>query len=117
MRITHNILNQTALDGMQANIRRMAEIQKQAVTTKRITRPEDDPFATEQSLGFRTRLQTGEAILQNIGMSSDWLYATDTVLSDMNSLLIRSQELALRGANEVLGSDERKALATEVVRL
>lgn len=114
MRITHQMLNQTAIDGMQANMRRLADIQKQAVTTKRVLRPEDDPFAVEQSLGFRARIQNGEAVLHNASMSSNWLNATDKALSDMGDLLIRSQDLALRGANETQGPDERQSLATEV---
>jgi flagellar hook-associated protein 3 FlgL len=114
MRITHQMLNQTAIEGMQANMRRLADIQKQAATTKRVSRPEDDPFAVEQSLGFRARLQNGEAILYNVAMSADWLYATDHALSEMNTLLIRGQDLALRGANEALGPDERQALASEL---
>ncbi|MCL4294693.1 MAG: flagellar hook-associated protein FlgL [Anaerolineae bacterium] len=114
MRITHKMLDQTAVEGMQANMRRLADIQKQAVTTKRVSRPEDDPFAVEQSLGFRARLQNGEAILHNVSMSSDWLNATDRTLSDMNMLLMRSQNLALQGSNEAMGPDERQSLASEV---
>lgn len=114
MRITHQMMNQTAIDGMQANMRRLADIQKQAVTTKRVSRPEDDPFAVEQSLGFRARLQSGEAILHNVAMSTDWLNATDKTLSDMTTVLNRAQDLALRGANDTLGLDERQSLATEV---
>lgn len=114
MRITQQMMNQTALEGMQANMRRLADIQKQAVTTKRVSRPEDDPFAVEQSLGFRARLQTGEAILHNVTMSNDWLNATDKTLSETTTLLNRAQDLALRGANEALGPDERQSLATEV---
>ncbi|MFN8457147.1 MAG: flagellar hook-associated protein FlgL [Anaerolineae bacterium] len=114
MRITQQMMNQTALEGMQANMRRLADIQKQAVTTKRVSRPEDDPFAVEQSLGFRARLQAGEAILHNVSMSTDWLAATDKALSEMTTLLNRGQDLALRGANETLGPDERQSLAAEV---
>lgn len=114
MRITQQMMNQTAIEGMQTNMRRLADIQKQAVTTKRVSKPEDDPFAVEQSLGFRARLQAGEAILHNVSMSSDWLNATDKALSDMTTLLNRAQDLALRGANETLGPSERQSLATEI---
>jgi flagellar hook-associated protein 3 FlgL len=47
-------------------------------------------------------------------MSSDWLNTTDQALSDMNTLLMRGQDLALQGANETLGSDGRQALASEI---
>lgn len=117
MRITHQMLNQTAIEGMQVNLRRLSDIQKQAVTTKRVLRPEDDPFAVEQSLGFRARLQNNEAVLNNASMSSDWLNATDAALSDMGDLMVRAQNLVLQGANETQGPDERQSLATEVEQL
>ncbi len=114
MRITHQMLNQMALDGMQTNLRRLSDIQNQAVTSKRVTRPEDDPFSVEQSLSFRARIDAGEASLHAIAMSTDWLNATDKALSDMVSLLSRAQALALRGANDSLGPDERQTLTAEV---
>lgn len=114
MRITHQILNQTALDGMQTNLQRLAKIQKQAVTSKRVNLPEDDPFAVEQSLGFRRRLEASETTRKNIGLSLDWLNATDKALDDMSSLLSRARMLAVKGANGTLGLEERSAVAVEV---
>jgi flagellar hook-associated protein 3 FlgL len=114
MRITQNILNQSALDGMQNNLLRLKRYQQQAVTTKRVSRPEDDPFAVEQALGFRTHLKSNETSRRNIAMSSDWLNATDKTLGDVSTLLTRAKSLALKGSNETLGVEGRNALAAEV---
>lgn len=114
MRITQNMLNQSALTGMQDNLKRLSNLQQKAVTTKRISKPEDDPFAVEQSLGFRTQLKANETSIRNIGMSNDWLNATDAALSDLNDVLIRAKSLALQGANDTLGDEGRQALANEV---
>lgn len=114
MRITHQMLSQRALEGMQANMKRLADLQEQAATTKRIHRPADDPFAVEQSMGFRSRIQTGEALLDNIALSKNWLNATDQALGDLTTLLSRAEALALKGASEQLGPDERRSLATEL---
>lgn len=114
MRVTQQMLNNTALNGMQTNLNRIQDLQKQAASGKRVSRPGDDPFAVEQSLGFRSRISASETARQNIGMSQDWLNATDKALSDMGELLTRTRTLALKGASETLGPDERQALATEV---
>jgi flagellar hook-associated protein 3 FlgL len=114
MRITQNMLNQSALNGMQSNLKRLSTLQRQAVTTKRISKPEDDPFAVEQSLGFRTRLKANETSLNNIGMSNDWLNATDAALGNLDTVLTRAKSLAIQGANETLGNEGRQALAAEV---
>jgi len=99
---------------MQSNLKRLSDLQKKAVTTKRVTKPEDDPFAVEQSLGFRTRLKANETTIRNIGMSYDWLNATDAALGDLDTVLTRAKSLALQGANETLGAEGRQALASEV---
>lgn len=114
MRITQQLLNQTALDGMQTNLRRLQGLQTQAVSAKAVNRPSDDPFAVEQALGFRSKIKASETARQNMAMSQDWLQATDVALGDMAELLTRSRSLALKGANDTLGPDERQALATEV---
>lgn len=114
MRITQQMLNQMAREGMQTNLRRMADLQRQAAAGKRVGRPGDDPAAVEQALGFRARIDAGQAVLDNIATNLDWLNATDKALGDMSTLLNRANVLALRGASESLGPDERDALATEV---
>ncbi len=114
MRITQNMLHQTAIDSMQTNLLRLSKTQRQAVTGKRVTRPEDDPFAVEQSLGFRARIKAGESTLRNVALSQDWLNATDKALGDVVSVLSRAQSVAIKGANGTLGPDERQSLSTEV---
>lgn len=114
MRITQSMLSQTALEGLQANQRLLMKVQKQAVTGKRVTRPADDPFSVEQALGFRTRIKVSETARQNISLSLDRLNATDKSLNDMTTILARVEGLALQGANETLGPEERQALAVDV---
>ncbi len=114
MRITQKMLATSALNGMQTNLRRLSESQRQAVTTKRVNKPEDDPFAVEQSLGFRSKIKASETARGNIGLSRDWLSATDEALDHVGSLLNRAQSLALQGASDTLGDDGRQAVSIEV---
>lgn len=114
MRITQQMLYQTALNDLQASLQQLAKLQTQAATGKRINRPGDDPFATEKALSFRARIQAGESALHSINMSLDWLTATEKALGDLGDILTRTEALALRGASESLGADGREALATEV---
>jgi flagellar hook-associated protein 3 FlgL len=114
MRITHQMLSQRALEGMQSNMKRLADLQEQAATTKRIHQPDDDPFAVEQAMGFQSRIRNGEALLDNIALSQNWLNATDQALSDLTTLSSRAEALALKGASEQLGPEERQSLATEL---
>ena len=117
MRVTHSMLQQSALSNLQDNLNRVMIAQKKAATGKRVTRPADDPFAVEQALEFRTRIKINEASQQNIAMSLDWLNATDNALTDLNDTLIRTKNLALRGSNETLNAEERNQVSVEVNQL
>ena len=114
MRVTQNMLNQTALWDLQLNMRRMAALQAQASTAKRLNSPEDDPYAVEQSLSFRARLKQSETIRDNVTSALDWLYATDDSLSRIVELGNRAYDLALRGTTSSNGPTERRALAIEI---
>jgi flagellar hook-associated protein 3 FlgL len=114
MRITQQMMSQTALSGMQTNLQRLAEAQKKSVSSKRISLPEDDPFATEQALGYRSNIKEGEYNVDNIDLSLDWVTTTDGALSDTTTLLTRASALALRGGTESLGDDDRKSVASEI---
>lgn len=114
MRVTQNMLNQTALWDLQLNMRRMAALQAQASTAKRLNSPEDDPYAVEQSLSFRARLKQSETIRDNVTSALDWLYATDDSLSRIVELGNRAYDLALRGTTSSNGPTERSALAIEI---
>jgi flagellar hook-associated protein 3 FlgL len=114
MRITQNMLSDAALRGMQANLERVSDLQRDAVTTKRLHRPSDDPFALEQALGFRAKIATSESVRNNIEMSRNWLAATDTALSDTANLLTRGRLLNIQGANDTLGPEERQSVSIEV---
>jgi flagellar hook-associated protein 3 FlgL len=114
MRVTQRMMINTALDGMQTNLRRLSDLQRQAVTTKRVSKPHDDPFAVEQSLGFRSRIQANETAQNNMAQSQNWLYATETALDDTVGLLTRTQGLVLQGANDTNSEEERQSIAIEV---
>ncbi|GAB4428666.1 MAG: flagellar hook-associated protein FlgL [Anaerolineae bacterium] len=114
MRITQNMLSDAALRGMQANLTKVSDLQRDAVTTKRLHRPSDDPFALEQSLAFRAKIATSESVRDNIEMSRNWLNVTDAALSDTAGLLTRARMLNIQGANDTLGPEERQSVSIEV---
>ena len=117
MRVTNQMLNQSALDGMQTNLQRLMKLQKQAVTGKKLQQPGDDPFAVEQALGFRNVINQLETSRHSNAATSDWLTSTDQALSQLGDISLRAEEIALRGASDSLGFEGRQALATELEAL
>jgi len=102
------------LAGMNDNNVRVAEVQRQLTTGKRVNNPGDDPVGVGLALGIRNDLESVRAWSQNIADSSSWLSATDSALGNQMEILQRAHELAVQGANGSLSADARGMIATEV---
>ncbi|MGI6207296.1 MAG: flagellar hook-associated protein FlgL [Anaerolineae bacterium] len=117
MRITHRMLVRTALDDLRSGMARMARYQEQLATGKAIHRPSDDPFGIQRSIRFRSELQALEVCQRNIGLAKDWVNATDVALEKLTDVLISAQNLALRGADDSVGTEARQAAGMEAAQL
>jgi flagellar hook-associated protein 3 FlgL len=52
--------------------------------------------------------------LRNISRAKGWLGATDTALNRLTKLMSQARDIALSGASDTLGTDERKRLSEQV---
>lgn len=116
------IADKMAFEQVKANVaknrRQMHELQNQAATQKRVTKPSDDPLAASRVLGERVDLTGKKQFLKNISYAKSFLDYTDQSLSELSETLMRVKELALSQANDASASDEsRRVVATEVEQL
>jgi flagellar hook-associated protein 3 FlgL len=117
MRITDRLLVDKVLNNIQRNESRLARLQEQVATGRRITVPSDDPTGAVRSLTLRSNDDETTQSQLNLDLADGWLNATDIALQDVNSIIQRARELAVQGANETLSQQETKALSTEVDQL
>jgi flagellar hook-associated protein 3 FlgL len=117
MRITDRLLVDKVLGNIQRNTQRLATLQEQVATGRRIARPSDDPTGTVSSLVLHSTDDETVQDIANVDLAQGWLNTTDVALQDVNSILQRARELAVQGANETLGAEETKSLANEVDQL
>ena len=117
MRITDRLLVDKVLGNIQLNESRLARIQDQVSTGRRISVPSDDPTGAVRSLTLRSNDDETQQAQQNLDLADAWLNATDTALQDVNTVVQRARELAVQGANETLSQQETSALSTEVDQL
>jgi flagellar hook-associated protein 3 FlgL len=102
------------LAGMDDNNVRVAEVQRQLTTGKRVNNPSDDPVGLGLALGIRHDLDAVRAWSQNIADSRSWLSATDSALGNHLEILQRAHELSVQGANGSLSAEARSMIATEM---
>jgi flagellar hook-associated protein 3 FlgL len=91
------------------------ETQEQLSTGRRVLTPADDPVAATKILQITQDLEITAQYHKNIDIAENNLSLEEGALSSINSLLQRTQELAIRAANTAtLSKDEYGILASEV---
>ena len=118
MRIADKMQYEQVKGNISKNRSQMAELQNQAATQKRVTKPSDDPLAASRVLGNRIDLQSNQQFVKSLNYAKSFLELTDQSLGDLSEILVRAKELALSQSNDGSGNeDSRRVVATEVEQL
>ena len=114
MRVSTQMMQRIAVDGLLERQSTLSRTQQQLATGKRILSPSDDPTGTTQALGFKQQLVQNEQYSSNIDRLKSRLEAEESVLEGVGNALQRVRELAEQGANATYDLQSRTNLATEV---
>jgi flagellar hook-associated protein 3 FlgL len=116
------VADKMAFNQVNANIARnrseMADLQNQAATQKRVTKPSDDPVAASRVLFARTDLHSNQQFVKNLNFAKSFIETSEQSLSELSEILIRAKELALSQASDgSANSQSRKITAMEISQL
>jgi flagellar hook-associated protein 3 FlgL len=93
----------------------MAELQNQAATQKKLTKPSLDPVSAAKVLSSRTEIAGDQQFIKSIQSARSFLEYSDQSLSELTDILTRAKELAINQSNDASGSEStRHVAATEV---
>ena len=93
---------------------RLQKTQEALATGKKINDASDDPVASAQITAVRAELSRLEVMQKNVNTAYDELAITETSLSSAEDLISRAREIAVQGANSVLGPEDRAILECKV---
>ncbi|HEU4618973.1 MAG TPA: flagellar hook-associated protein FlgL [Gammaproteobacteria bacterium] len=93
---------------------RLADVQRQLSSGKRITRASDDPSGAVQALELRGRGAAVEQYARNANAAASRLQQEEGALGDIESALQRVRELAVQAANATQTDDSRASIAREL---
>ena len=118
MRIADKMAFAQVNNNLAKNRTEMADLQNQAATQKRVTKPSDDPIAAARVLGARIEEKGNDQFIKNSNSAKAFLELSDQSLGELTESLIRAKELALSQATDG-GSDEqsRRVTASEVEQI
>ena len=96
----------------------MSELQNQAATQKRVTKPSDDPLAATRILSTRTEIATGQQFMKSVQQAKNFLEYSEQSLGELTEIFTRAKELAISQANDASADERtRRVSGTEVTQL
>ena len=116
-RITHLMLNRSAVGDIANATERVARTQHKLATGKQVGRPSDDPFATNRALLLREDLDRSRQHARNVTDGIAWQEATDSALAKIGDIVARTRELLIQAGNDTNGQVSKDAIALEIDQL
>ncbi|MGE3973382.1 MAG: flagellar hook-associated protein FlgL [Bdellovibrionales bacterium] len=115
MRIADKVGTNRVQAGVNKTRSEMSNLQNQAATMKRITKPSDDPVGLMRTQSSRTERYIGEQFIKNINVAKSNLDASEQALGDVGEALLRVKELALGQSSDASSNAlTRRTSAVEV---
>ncbi len=117
MRVSDRGAFQSQRLSLMRNKRAWVDKQVQASTSRRVTKPSDDPLATTQAIRERARARRAETHQRSIDAGHMRIDAAESALSSVADVVRRVQQLTQQASNDSIGAGERNAIAAEVAEL
>ncbi len=116
MRIADKMNYDQANANLAKNRSEMSDLQNQAASQKRVTKPSDDPLAATRVLQTRTEIGAGKQFIKSIAQAKNFLEYSDQSLGELTDLLVRAKELAINQSSDASASAETRQVAGTEIR-
>ncbi|MFN3365318.1 MAG: flagellar hook-associated protein FlgL [Exiguobacterium mexicanum] len=117
MRVTQTMLTQTNLKHLSSSYNKLAQVQEQLISGKRIQRASEDPVVAMQGMRYRTEVREVDQFRRNVSEATSWMDLTDSTLNEVTEAVKRIRELTTQAANDTYESSQRQIIQSEVNQL
>lgn len=114
MRVSTGLLFNTMMQDVAKYQERMNSLREDIATGKSLRKPSDDPLGASRAVTIRALLAGAEQHEVNVRDAREWLAATEMYMSQAQDLLVAAKDAAIKGANDALTGDARKAIAYDI---
>jgi flagellar hook-associated protein 3 FlgL len=114
MKVSTAYLFDRATERMSKLQNQLATTQAQMAVSKQILSPSDSPDQAAAIQRLKGEVERQESHTRTLQVALRRYTAEENALNSGNDILIRLKELSLQAANDTLGPDDRKAIATEM---
>lgn len=95
----------------------LAKVQDQISSGRKILKPKDDPTNSARLMELHKQLTMNDQYGRNITLANGRLAAEEGAMQESGNILQRARELAINANNAAMTTENRQAIATEVVQL
>jgi flagellar hook-associated protein 3 FlgL len=118
MRIADKMNYDQVTNNLSKNRSEMNDLQNQAATQKRLTKPSDDPVAASRVLATRTEINGNNQFLKSVTNAKTFLEYSDQSLGELSEALMRAKELAISQANDASsGPKSKEVTSAEIAQI
>ena len=102
---------------LNRNKKKLEDLQLQASTQKKLTRPSDAPINNVETLAIRSNLSDNQQYLRNANYSLLNLNGTEKVLEQLTEVLVKAKEIAIAQASDFYNKEARESVSKEIQQL
>ena len=117
VRITQSQFFSVLNSNLQSNYAKLASLQNQVSSGKRINIPSDDPLGSAVGLSIRNSQADVARYSAAAADARTRLDEAASLATDANTVMSRVRELVVQGLNDTLGPSERRTIAEEIEEL
>ncbi|MCI1858732.1 MAG: flagellar hook-associated protein FlgL [Sporolactobacillus sp.] len=117
LRVTQSMMSSSVLRHISDGYGKLADLQDQLASGKKISRPSQDPVVATMGIAYRTDVNHIAQYQKNVTTAYKWLDSADDALQQVNDVLTRIRELTNEASTDTYTSDQRQDAAKEVEQL
>lgn len=115
MRLTTSMMNNTTLMHINRNMRNLDTIIRQLETTKKVSRPSDNPLIASRALKFRSSVTEVRQFQRNVEFGQSWMDVTESsFINIMDNQLQEIRQLLVAGANGTYNIDNKATMVAQI---
>jgi flagellar hook-associated protein 3 FlgL len=113
-RIPNQMLVNNSLIALQQSFSKLADLQGEASSLKRLSKPSDGPADVVSAMQLHASLDRNDQYSRNLSDAQGWLGNADNALSSTVTNLQKVNDLVLQAANGSLDANARAGIATQI---
>jgi flagellar hook-associated protein 3 FlgL len=117
MRISTGQLYDRSIQSVLDSQASLSDIQQQLSSGKKLLRPSDDPVGATQVIRLTEEIALINQYKKNNNLLVNSLEQEEIVLRSVNTSVDRARVLMLQSGNGIVGTEDRKAIATEISQI